>query len=117
MGPLAFTVLAIVVWKITDFIRTITTNDLKWNVPTEWWALVAWAIGTGTAFVVCNVSAFSAFVGAQQGGGCADAILKGLGFAGVSAFVHAVTAALPSPGGVKGLTPSPKVPATPPPTA
>lgn len=107
MGALAFAVLAIIVWKIVDFVRTVTTNDLHWTIPTEWWALVAWGIGTGVAYLVCHVAAFAAFVGAQTGTGCADAILKGLGFAGVAAFVHALTAALPAPSaGPKGLTPS-----------
>lgn len=100
-----FAVLSIVVWKVTDFLRTIVTDDLKWNIPSEWYALVAWGIGTGVALLVCNVAALSTFFGVPQGASCADAILKGLGFAGVSAFVHAVTAALPSPGGTKGLTP------------
>lgn len=106
MGAVAFAVLAIVTWKVVDFLRTIVTDDFHWNVPTEWWALVAWGVGTGIAYVVCNVPALIAFFGVQAGGGCADAILKGLGFAGVAAFVQALTAALPSPGGTKGLTPS-----------
>ncbi len=101
-----FAVLAIVVWKVTDFLRTLATDDLHWKIPTEWWALVAWALGTGVALIVCNVAALAAFFGVPPGAGCADAILKGLGFAGVAAFVHAVTDALPKPPtGTKGLTP------------
>src|SRR5437870_5305109 len=86
-----------IIYKVTDFLKTVVYEDLKWKIATEWWALVSWALGIGLAYLACNVDTFRAFAGLPADASCTGMVLTGLGFGSIPAFWHTLVDRVKTP--------------------